>query len=173
MAQSMDRRSFLKGAGSVAAAGAAMAVAGSAGIALTAGAEEAAGGYADGTYTASGMGMGGDVPVTVVIEGGKIASVEIGENSETQGIGSKAVEQLPSAIVEAGGTEGVNGGSGASITSKAIFSAVNDCLEQAAGGSGDEDAASSSAQGDGGQLHPRRRHVRQRQVGVRDRAGSD
>lgn len=50
--------------------------------------EETADGYDDGTYTSSGMGMGGNMPVAVVIEGGKIAVVEIGENSETRGIGS-------------------------------------------------------------------------------------
>ena len=86
---------------------------------------------ADGEYTATGKGIGGDVPVTVTVEGGKIAGVEVGDNSETQGIGSKAVEQLPALIVEANGVEGVDGVSGATITSKAIFSAVEDALAQA------------------------------------------
>ena len=87
--------------------------------------------YNDGTYTASGKGIGGEVPVTVEVEGGVIVSVEVGENSETQGIGSKAIEQPPEAIVEANGTEGVDAVSGATVTSKAIFTAVDDCLEQA------------------------------------------
>ena len=86
---------------------------------------------ADGTYTASGKGIGGDVPVTVTVEGGKITAVEVGENSETQGIGSKAIEQLPAAIVEANGTDGVDAMAGATVTSKAIFSAVNDALANA------------------------------------------
>ena len=88
--------------------------------------------YTDGTYTAEGKGISGDVPVTVTVEGGKIVSVEVGDNSETQGIGSQAVEQLPSAIVAANGTEGVDAVSGATVTSKAIFSAVEECLKQAA-----------------------------------------
>ena len=88
-------------------------------------------GNTDGFYTASGKGIGGDVPVTVTVKDGRIASVEVGDNSETQGIGSKAIEQLPSAIVEAGGTDGVDAVSGASVTSKAIFTAVEDCLAQA------------------------------------------
>ena len=87
--------------------------------------------YNDGEYFAEGKGIGGDVPVTVTVRGGKIASVEVGENSETQGIGSKAIEQLPDAIVAANGTEGVDAVSGATVTSKAIFTAVEDCLEQA------------------------------------------
>ena len=85
----------------------------------------------DGTYEASGKGIGGDVPVTVTIEDGKITSVEVGENSETQGIGSKAIEQLPDEIVAAGGTAGVDAVAGASVTSSAIFTAVEDCLAQA------------------------------------------
>ena len=87
--------------------------------------------YNDGEYFAEGKGIGGDVPVTVTVKGGKIASVEVGDNSETQGIGTRAIEQLPAKIVEAGGTEGVDAVSGATVTSKAIFTAVEDCLEQA------------------------------------------
>lgn len=94
-------------------------------------AEAAAATYTDGTYEASGSGIGGDVPVTVTISGGVIASVEVGDNAETEGIGSKAIEQLPELIVAANGTTGVDSVSGASITSAAIFSAVEDCLAQA------------------------------------------
>ena len=85
----------------------------------------------DGEYTAEGKGIGGKVPVTVTVKDGKIAEVTVGDNSETQGIGSKAIEQLPAKIVEANGTEGVDAVSGASVTSKAIFSAADECLEQA------------------------------------------
>ena len=86
---------------------------------------------ADGTYEGAGKGIGGNVPVTVTVEGGKITAVEVGENSETQGIGSKAIEQLPDAIVAANGTEGVDAVSGATVTSKAIFDAVNTALASA------------------------------------------
>ena len=97
--------------------------------------------YNDGSYTAEGKGIGGKVPVTVTVKDGKIAEVTVGDNSETQGIGSKAIEQLPAKIVEAGGTEGVDAVSGASVTSKAIFTAVDEALEQAKGGAADEQAA--------------------------------
>ncbi|MBR2835302.1 MAG: FAD-binding protein [Coriobacteriales bacterium] len=93
--------------------------------------EEAAGGFKDGVYEATGKGIGGKVPLTVTIEGGKIVSVEVGANGETMGIGSKAIEKLPALIVEAQGIEGVDGVSGASVTSKAIFTAMADILEQA------------------------------------------
>ena len=87
--------------------------------------------YTDGEYTAEGKGIGGKVPVTVTVKDGKVSDVKIGDNSETQGIGSKAIEQLPDAIVAANGTEGVDAVSGATVTSKAIFTAVEDCLKQA------------------------------------------
>ena len=105
---------------------------------------------ADGEYKASAKGMGGDVPVTVTVKDGKIAKVEVGENSETDGIGSKAIEQLPDAIVKANGTEGVDTVSGASVTSKAIFDAVNDCMDQAkkAAGTTDKAAADKDAKAD-------------------------
>ena len=90
-----------------------------------------AGALKDGEYSAEGKGIGGKVPVTVIVEGGKISAVTVGDNSETQGIGSKAVEQLPDLIVAANGTAGVDGVSGATITSKAIFTAVEECLAQA------------------------------------------
>ena len=95
------------------------------------GSDAAAGSYKDGTYEGEGKGIGGKVPVTVTVEGGKVAKVEVGDNSETQGIGSKAIEQLPDEIVAANGTEGVDAVSGASVTSKAIFTAVDAALEQA------------------------------------------
>ncbi len=90
-----------------------------------------AGSLTDGEYTASDKVIGGDVPVTVTVEGGVITAVEVGDNSETQGIGSKAIEQLPDAIVAAGGTAGVDAVAGASVTSSAIFTTVEDCLAQA------------------------------------------
>ena len=125
----IGRRRFIKGA--VAASAAAAVAAGSAGSALASDGAKMT--YADGTYEAVGSGIGGDVPVTVTIKGGIITSVEVGENAETQGVGSKAIEQLPDEIVKANGTKGVSAVSGASVTSKAIFTAVEDCLAQASG----------------------------------------
>ena len=119
-------------------------------------ADAAAGALKDGTYTAEGKGIGGKVPVTVEVKDGKVATVTVGDNSETQGIGSKAIEQLPEAIVAANGTEGVDAVSGATVTSKAIFTAVDEALEQAgttdvvpAGAEAEEPAAEADALADG------------------------
>ena len=73
---------------------------------------------------------GGNLTVNVVCSlEGEILSVEVGENNATEGIGTRAIEELPDAIVAAGGTE-VDYVSGASITSQAIIDAVNQALSQ-------------------------------------------
>lgn len=81
-------------------------------------------------YTAVGQGISGDVPVTVTIENGVICSVEVGENAETAGIGTNAIEQLPAKIVE---TQSIalDSVSGATITSEAILAAVEAALTEA------------------------------------------
>ena len=81
----------------------------------------------DGTYTGAANGMGGAVNVTVTVEGGKITSVEVGDNQETPGISDPAIEQIPAAIVEAQSTD-VDGVAGATVTSDAIKAAVDAAL---------------------------------------------
>lgn len=61
-----------------------------------------------------------------------IQKIEVGQNKETPGIGSVAIETLPKTIVDKQSL-GVNGVSGASITSKAILAAVAACVKQAGG----------------------------------------
>lgn len=89
-----------------------------------------AGDWTDGTYTATVTGKKGDFDVTVVIEDGYIASIEIGDNNETESKGGVAIAQLPDEIVEAQSTD-VDTVSGATITSEAIIEGVNECLEEA------------------------------------------
>ncbi len=101
--------------------------------------------FADGVYSAVGKGIGGDVPVVVTITNGVISSVEVGDNSETQGIGSKAIDQLPSLIVESNTTEGIDAVAGATITSKAILTAVDDALGQSSQAQSSEAASQAAA----------------------------
>ncbi len=49
---------------------------------------------ANATYTATSKGYGGDVTVTVVVDGGKITSVSAEGASETQGVGGKAITEF-------------------------------------------------------------------------------
>lgn len=82
-------------------------------------------------YTASAPGMGGDVPVTVSYEDGRITAVTVGENNETPGIGDKAVEAIPARIVEEQSLT-VDAVAGATITSEAILAAVEPLSRPAA-----------------------------------------
>lgn len=86
----------------------------------------------DGSYAAAGAGKNGDVNVTVTIENGAIASVEVGDHAETAGICEAAIERIPAAIVE-NQSVAVDTVSGATVTSEAIIDAVKSCIEQAGG----------------------------------------
>lgn len=88
--------------------------------------------YTDGTYTASAQGCLSEVGVTVTITGGKVTNVAIDASGETPALGGKAAETLAVSLQEAGGTAGVDAVSGSTMTSDAIFTAMEDCLAQAA-----------------------------------------
>lgn len=83
-----------------------------------------------GTYEAVGTGMGGDVKVAVTVTEDKIESIEILEHAETPGISDPAIEQIPAAIIEAQSLA-VDGVTGATMTSTAIFTAVEAALTEA------------------------------------------
>lgn len=83
-----------------------------------------------GTYEASADGIHGPVVVKTTFSEHKIDSILIVKHTETEGIGTVAAAELPQKILNAQSTK-IDGIAGASITSKAIFSAVNKCIEQA------------------------------------------
>ena len=88
---------------------------------------------ADGTYTGTGTGMGGDINVTVEVSGGHITVTDISPNNETQGIGGyEAIEDGTYAqqVEDAQGAD-IDGVAGATVTSKAIEAAVRSALKQA------------------------------------------
>lgn len=86
--------------------------------------------YCDGTYYASGEGKFGPVPVTVVIEGGLIARIDVGANQETAAMVEHVCAQVVPDIIEAQSTS-VDTIAGATVTSDAIIDAVNQALERA------------------------------------------
>ena len=85
-----------------------------------------AGAFAE-DYTASAPGMGGDVPVTVSYEDGRITAVTVGENNETPGIGDQAINAIPGRIVEEQSLT-VDTVAGATVTSNAILTAAEAAL---------------------------------------------
>lgn len=78
--------------------------------------------------TGKAQGYGGEVTVTVEVNGDDIISVDAVGEKETQGVGSNAIEQLPDKIAEADSTD-VEAVSGATVTSNAIKEAVDNALE--------------------------------------------
>ena len=88
--------------------------------------------YKSGTYTTEAEGYGGVIKVETTFTDGKIDKINILENSETVGIGSVAIEQLPKEIVQYQSL-GVDVVSGATRTSNAIIEAVSKAVEKAGG----------------------------------------
>ena len=93
---------------------------------------EAAAAKAENTLTGSAEGIGGTFEVYVTLaDDGTIAGVEAGENGETQGIGSVAIETMPAAFVGLSTAEqidAVDGIGGATVTSQALRDAVKMAL---------------------------------------------
>lgn len=73
-------------------------------------------------------GFGGEVKVTISFDGDKIVAVEAVGDSETPEIGGAALKTLADAILSAGGVDGVDAVSGATVTSEAVFSAAKKAL---------------------------------------------
>ena len=80
------------------------------------------------TLTGAAQGMDGDVSVQIVADQDYIYSVEVTDHHETEGIGTIAVDQIPSQIYNYQSYE-VDSISGATITSDAIKNAVKAALE--------------------------------------------
>ena len=78
---------------------------------------------ATGDFTGTAKGFGGDVTVTLTLTDGKITGCPAEGADETEGVGSKAIEQLPGEIAESGSIA-VDGVSTATITSNAIKEAA-------------------------------------------------
>ncbi len=95
--------------------------------ALVAGLTSAASAMTPGVYTETVTGRNGDVTVEVTVTAERIQSVRVVKHGETPGIGTLAVEKLPGAITAAQ-TSGVDGVTGATVTSDAIKAAVTKAL---------------------------------------------
>ena len=72
-----------------------------------------------------------DVTVTVTVTGGRVTGVEIDASGETPELGGTAAETLADQLTKAGSTSGVDAVAGATMTSDAVFTAMDDCLSQA------------------------------------------
>ena len=99
--------------------------------ALEPGAKVRAATYNDGTYEATVDALHGPLSVEVTVADGEISDVVVTEHSETEGLTDPAVTDLPAEMVETNSTD-VDVVSGATLTSKAVKSAVDEALFAAA-----------------------------------------
>ncbi len=93
----------------------------------------ASGDGVSGTYTGEATGQGGPsspVKVTITLENSVITDFQAEGPGETDGIGSKAIDSMPGAIVASNSLD-VDMVSGATVTSTAILEAAKVALEQA------------------------------------------
>ena len=88
--------------------------------------------YKAGTYTATAKGHNDDVKVEVVFDANSIVSVKVLEHKESPGISDAPIDRIPSQISEKQ-TLAIDTVAGATFTSEAILTAVEDCVKQAGG----------------------------------------
>jgi fumarate reductase flavoprotein subunit len=84
------------------------------------------------TGTATVKGFGGDITVTVTLDGGEIKSVEMTGEGETEGIGKKIIDEWPNAFIEYNGiVDTYSGATFAGITREAVIAAMREALTNA------------------------------------------
>jgi uncharacterized protein with FMN-binding domain len=88
--------------------------------------------YTPGTYTSTKEGFGGNVKVAITVDTEKILSVKIDGTSETNGIGTVAIEKLSEEIRNLNSYD-VDIVAGATSSSNAIIKAAKECIAQAKG----------------------------------------
>ena len=110
--------------------------------------------YIDGRYVGTARGIGGRVDVAVTIEDGEFVNLELTRLKETSGIGQVAGPVVAQAILDNGGTEGVDLATGATVTSAAVILACDQALAAAQGGYNDG-TYDGTARGIGGRVDVR------------------
>lgn len=88
------------------------------------------GSYADGTYTGSAEGFGGEVDIEVTVESGKISNIEVTSAEKEDGAYLTMAEDIIPAIIETQSAE-VDTISGATFSSTAIKNATKEALDKA------------------------------------------
>lgn len=88
--------------------------------------------YTPGTYTGSAQGFGGVIDVTITVDKDRITALKAEGLKETEDIGSKALVQLPSIIIEKNSAT-VDTISGATYSSNGLILAVESALSIAKG----------------------------------------
>lgn len=93
-------------------------------------AEEKAEGATEKTGSATAAGYGGDIKLTVTMEGDKIKDIVVDEHKESEGIGADALPKLVEEAKKANSAE-IENVSGATVTSEAFKAALKDAMDAA------------------------------------------
>jgi uncharacterized protein with FMN-binding domain len=88
--------------------------------------------FKPGTYTAEAEGFYGPFTVSVTVDASKIVDIKIGENEETEGVGSEALKVIPKTVI-ASQSLAVDVVSGATYTSIGLLDALGKALAEAGG----------------------------------------
>ena len=84
---------------------------------------------APGVLTGRAYGFGGVITVEVKMDGDTITDVVVVSHTETDGVGTPAIDAIPAAVIEAGTTEGVDIVADATVTSEALLLAINNAID--------------------------------------------
>jgi fumarate reductase flavoprotein subunit len=91
-------------------------------------------GNATGTASATTLGFGGDITVTITMADGYITDVEVIGNDETPSVGSVAITRAPN-LIKKNNSGVLDAISGASITTAAISTAAQEAIDKIVAGS--------------------------------------
>ena len=83
-------------------------------------------------YEAVANGFGGVIRLKVEVDANKIISVDVLESSETEGIGTRAIEDMPQMFIDANSTD-IDIIAGCTVTSNAMKEMVQNARNQAMG----------------------------------------
>ena len=99
-------------------------------LSLFACAKESESKWNDGSYEGKAEGVHGDIQLLVTIEKGAIKSIDVTSQAETSGVSEVAFTEVPKSIIDSQSTD-VETVTGATVSSEAIITAVNDALNKA------------------------------------------
>ncbi|RQD74416.1 MAG: FMN-binding protein [Candidatus Syntrophonatronum acetioxidans] len=82
-------------------------------------------------YQGEAEGFGGTVVVEIAVDEGEMVDINVVEDPETPGYGDEAFDALIPEILDAQSTDGIDVHSGATVSSEALFEAVEEAMAQA------------------------------------------
>jgi uncharacterized protein with FMN-binding domain len=87
--------------------------------------------WVDGQYEGSAEGLHGEVVMSVTVANGKITTIDVVSQSETEGISDLAFVNIPKEIIDEQSIEEIDTVAGATISSTAVIEAITSALTKA------------------------------------------